>query len=108
MQTRSDAGRTRPMALVLIALTGVAAGAALGAITNSINGLVSPLYYRNILGWYEVNDIWRASIAQGIFEGLLFGLLFSSVFTVVIGIVSKAQCSYWRGSSYVVSVAGIC
>ncbi len=47
----------RPFALVGLALTGVLTGAALGALTNCINGRVSPLYFRNILGWHDVDDV---------------------------------------------------
>ena len=87
----------RPFALVGLAVTGILAGAVLGALTNSINGWVSPLYFRNILRWHDVEDVWRASIAQGIFEGLLFGLFLALVFTIVVGCVSKARCSYRFG-----------
>ena len=50
--------------------------AALGALTNSVNGLISPEYFRTILGWVYLSDmdVWRASIAQGILEGVIFGL----------------------------------
>jgi hypothetical protein len=101
--------RLRPLSLFLLASTGVAAGALLGAVTNSINGYVSPLYFRNILGWQNLDDVWRASIAQGIFEGILLGLCFSVVFIAAIGIISKAQCSYWRGCAYIglVTVAAL-
>ena len=91
------AGQYHPFALVGLAVTGVLTGAALGGLTNSVNGWISPLYFRNILGWHDVNDVWRATIAQGIFEGLLFGLFLALVFTVVVGCVSKARCSYRFG-----------
>jgi hypothetical protein len=58
------------LALVGLAVTGILAGAGLGALTNGINGWVSPLDFRNILRWHDVDDVWRASIAQGIFERL--------------------------------------
>jgi len=45
----------RPLALIGLAVTGILIGAALGALTNSINGLVSPLYFRNVLGWQDIN-----------------------------------------------------
>ena len=35
----------RPFALIGLAVTGVLAGAVFGTLTNSINGLVSPLYF---------------------------------------------------------------
>ena len=38
--------RRRPLALILLAATVVVASAALGAATNSVNGAVSPLYFR--------------------------------------------------------------
>ncbi|HUT09009.1 MAG TPA: hypothetical protein VMY42_00800 [Thermoguttaceae bacterium] len=101
----------RPFALIGLAVTGIVAGAALGALTNSINGWVSPLYFRNILRWHDVEDVWRASIAQGVFEGLLFGLFLSLVFVIVAGIVSKARCSYRFGATVllvVVAAAFVC
>ncbi len=96
----------RPFALVGLAVTGIVAGAALGALTNSINGWVSPLYFRNILRWHDVEDVWRASIAQGIFEGLIFGIFLSLVFVIVAGIVSKTRCSYRFGSTVLLVVVG--
>jgi hypothetical protein len=84
----------RPLTLFGIAVTGVFASACLGAITNAVNGWVSPLYFVTILGWHGVEDVWRASIAQGIFEGLLFGVFFSLVFTAGAGVITRASCSY--------------
>jgi hypothetical protein len=100
-----DSNQHRPFALVGLAVTGVFTGAVLGALTNSINGWVSPLYFRNILRWHDVEDIWRASIAQGIFEGLLFGLFLAMVFATVVGCVSKARCSYQFGVVVLLFVA---
>ncbi|QDV22211.1 hypothetical protein [Aureliella helgolandensis] len=85
---------TNPVALLLIAATASVGGAVIGASTNAINGAVSPLYFRNIMRWHDVEDIWRASIAQGIFEGLIYGIMFSVVFTLVVGLVSHARCSF--------------
>jgi hypothetical protein len=80
-----DLQRSRPGAMIGLAFTGVVLGAFLGALTNSVNGWVSPTYFRNIMRWHDVADIWRASIAQGILEGLMFGLAFSVIFVAVIG-----------------------
>lgn len=85
---------TQTVALLLIAATAIAGGAVIGASTNAINGAVSPLYFRNIMRWHDVENIWRASIAQGIFEGLVYGIMFSVVFTLVVGLVTRARCSF--------------
>ncbi len=103
--TARDSNQYRPFALIGLAVTGILAGAVLGALTNCINGLVSPLYFCNILGWHDVDDVWRASIAQGIFEGLIFGLFLALVFTIVVGCVSKARCSYRFGVGTLLFVA---
>lgn len=92
--------RSRPGALVGLAFSGVLLGAILGALTNSVNGWVSPTYFRNIMRWHDVADIWRASIAQGILEGLMFGLAFSVIFVAVVGMVSKARCPYRIAATY--------
>ena len=82
---------TRPVTLFAIAVTGVLASAFLGGSTNAINGLVSPRYFVTIMGWNDVTDVWRASIAQGLFEGFCFGLFFTLLFTVGTGIITGAQ-----------------
>ncbi len=87
-------GSARPGALLGVAATAVAGGAVVGGSTNAVNGAVSPLYFREVLGWQDVANVWRASIAQGVFEGLLYGVVFALVFTLVVGIVSKARCPY--------------
>ena len=97
-----DSSQHRPLALVGIAVTGILTGAILGALTNSINGWISPLYFQMFFYWH--GDVWRATIAQGIFEGLLFGLILALVFTIVVGIVSKVRCSYRFGAAVVVFV----
>jgi hypothetical protein len=65
----------------------------LGGTTNAVNGWVSPTYFVTILRWQGVEDVWRASIAQGIFEGLIFGVFFSLVFTIATGIITRASCT---------------
>jgi membrane protein implicated in regulation of membrane protease activity len=85
---------TRPLTLFAIAVTGVLVSAFLGGSTNAVNGLVSPRYFVTILRWHDVTDVWRASIAQGVFEGFCFGVFFSLVFTTTTGIITGASCSY--------------
>jgi hypothetical protein len=94
----------RPGALIGLPLTGILAGALLGAVTNSVNSLVSPDYYRNILYWHNVQNVQRAAIAQGIYEGLLFGLVFSLIFTIVVGVIARARCPYRLGVRYILFV----
>jgi len=65
---------------------------------------VSPEYYRNIVRWNDVQDIWRASIAQGILEGIVYGVMFSVVFTLVVGIVSRARCSFSFACRYLLTI----
>jgi len=97
--------RSRPGAMIGLAFSGVLLGAILGALTNTVNGWLSPTYFRNIMHWQDVADIWRASIAQGILEGLMFGLAFSVIFVAVVGIVSKARCPYRLAGVYLLGIA---
>lgn len=84
----------RPVTLFGVALTGVFAGACLGAAINAVNARVSPEYFVTVLRWQGVEDVWRACVAQGIFEGLLFGVVFSLVFTAGAGIITRGRCGY--------------
>jgi hypothetical protein len=103
-----EQSHTRPGALLAIAATAVGMGGFIGATTNAVGGAVSPLYFQNVLGWGEIENIWRAAVAQGIFEGLMYGLFFSVVFTLVVGIVSRAQCAYTSALRYLFSImAGV-
>jgi hypothetical protein len=103
--------RSRPLDLAAIVVTGVGAGGCLGALTSAVNGWVSPFYYMNILGWHDVEDVWRASIAQGLFEGLLFGVFFASIFATITGLITKAACPYAFAFRHVMGIlagASIC
>ena len=90
----AEVWRMRPLALAAVAVTGVLAGGFVGATTNAVNGLVSPLYFVTILHWHNVENVWRAGIAQGAFEGLLFGVFFSLAFTASTGIITGCACTY--------------
>jgi hypothetical protein len=96
--------QTRPLALAALALTGVLACALLGAVANAVNGYVSPLYFKTILGWGDVEDLWRASIAQGVLEGLLFGVALSLLYTTIVGLVTGASCSYEFGLKHLLAI----
>jgi hypothetical protein len=84
----------RPLSLFAVAVTGVGASACLGGLTNAVNGWVSPRYFVTTLGWQDVEDVWRASVAQGVFEGLCFGVFFSLLFTAAAGLITRASCGY--------------
>ena len=94
------------MALAGLVLTGIVAGAVLGATTNAVNGSVSPLYFVNVLGWDHVADVQRAAIAQGILEGLGIGVVLSLVFTFVVGLISRASCPYGFGLAHLLGIVG--
>lgn len=97
---------TRPVTLFGVALTGVFAGACLGAAINAVNARVSPQYFATVLRWQGVEDVWRASVAQGIFEGLLFGVAFSLVFTAGVGIITRAGCGYGFAVRHLLGIVG--
>jgi len=80
----------KPLALVQIAVILVFAGALIGASTNLINGLVSEIYFKNIMGW-NFKGIWIAAISQGIFEGTLYGVLFSLIYTTSFAFITKVR-----------------
>ncbi len=101
--TGSNGGR--PGALFKVALSGVALGAILGALTNAVNGWVSPLYFRVVLRWDDVQDIWRACVAQGILEGVLSGLVIAVAFTTVVGLVSKGRSPYGLAALHLLLIA---
>jgi hypothetical protein len=82
----------------LVATSCIFSGGCIGAITNMINGAVSPYYFRIVMNW-NFPDIWLASVVQGIFEGILYGLIFSLIFTTGFGIITKGEANFkfaWR------------
>ena len=106
LQAPGQRPAARPLDLAAIAVMGVALSGFLGATTNAVNGLVSPLYFVTILGWRDVADVWRASIAQGLFEGLQFGILFSLVFTTACGLITGAACPFRVAAKHLLGILG--
>ncbi|MGE3851216.1 MAG: hypothetical protein AB7K09_05705 [Planctomycetota bacterium] len=94
-----------PLAPVALFGTCVAASAVLGAVTNAINGSVSPTYFVTILRWQGVQDVWRACIAQGVFEGLATGVLLGLIVTVATGWISAGRMPAARGVVLVLKIA---
>jgi hypothetical protein len=97
----------RPLTLLGIAVSTIAAGGILGAMTNAVNGAVSPTYFRNVLRWHHVEHLWRAAVAQGIFEGLIYGVLFAFVFTLVVAVASRARATFGFAIRYVLLACAI-
>jgi len=81
------------LTIFYVALSCIALGGFVGATTNMINGSVSPYYFKAVMFW-DFEDIWIASLAQGILEGLLYGVIFALIFTTGFGIVTKGQAPY--------------
>lgn len=77
---------------LLIVVATIGLGGVIGATTNAINGVISPHYFRKIMNWDDVEQVWRASVAQGIFEGLLYGILFAIIIAIVIGFKTGGIC----------------
>lgn len=82
----------RPMVLVAMAVSSVAAGTIVGITTNAVNGAVSPAYFRNLMGW--TYDIWQLSVVRGVLEGSFVGLVFAAFLTTAIAIVTRATCTW--------------
>jgi hypothetical protein len=97
--------QTNYLTIIWVALSCVLTGGLIGASTNAINGFVSPKYFQNILGW-NFQDIWSASIAQGIFEGLIYGVIFSIVFGATFAHVTKGQATYRFALNQLIRIIG--
>ena len=88
--------KTDPIRLAtpfLTLLTSIIGGGILGALTNFINGKVSPVYFQNVMHWGDVSDVPRAAIGQGIFEGLICGLIFGTILVTAVSLISKLRLS---------------
>jgi len=83
MQTPNN--QTDFLTIFFVATVCIISGGLIGAVTNIVNGKISPYYYQAIMHW-DFEDIWSAAIAQGILEGLLYGIIFSLIFTITFGL----------------------
>ena len=54
--------------------------------------------------WHDIEHLWRACVAQGIFEGLIYGTLFAVVFTAVFGVVTKGECPYFKVLTFMLGI----
>lgn len=94
------------LTIFFIALTCIFIGGFIGAVTNMINGAVSPFYFKVIMNW-NFPDIWAAAVAQGVFEGLIYGVIFSIVFTTGFGIITKGKAGYIFGLKQLLKIGFI-
>ena len=56
------------------------------------------------MGWQDVQNVWRASIAQGIFEGFIYGVFFAIIFTAFVGWISKGKCTFGFAFRYLLLI----
>lgn len=78
----------------LIFLTGALSGGVLGAITNMLNGLVSPFFFYIVLGWQNFDTIWEKAVYQGAYEGMIYGVVYSLIFCISLAIITKGKAKY--------------
>ena len=88
----------------LIALTCILMGGTIGAITNMVNGALSPYYFKTTMNW-GFQEIWIASVAQGILEGLFHGVFFAIIFTIGFGIITKGKANYAFAFKHIIRIA---
>jgi hypothetical protein len=82
----------------------MAASACVGVISNLVNGLISPEYFRASAGLQEAEAAWRARIAEGLFSGLFGGIFLSVVFTAGVGSITQCSCSYKFAVRYLLGI----
>lgn len=90
--------------IFLISITCVLMGGIIGAVSNMINGAVSPYYFKTTMNW-GFQDIWIASMAQGILEGLFHGVFFAIIFTIGFGIITKGKANYAFAFKHIIRIA---
>ncbi len=83
----------RPGVAAALPPAGLAVGVLLGALTNVVNGSVSPWYFAAVMGWEEREAPTRA-IFQGMLEGAALGLIFG-----VVTAMSFAASTGFRGTA---------
>lgn len=98
--------QTNFLTLFFVAATCIISGGLIGAVTNMLNGIISPYYYRATMYW-NFEEIWTAAVAQGILEGLLYGIIFSIIFTITFGLVTKGKGTYIFAFQQLLKLMGI-
>jgi hypothetical protein len=86
--------------IVALLMVGPLLSSAFGAVTNCVNGAVSPEFFTDVMGY--AGDQWRLSVRNGIIKGALFGLAYGTMFVVLILAVSHRRCIWHTAMRYAV------
>ena len=88
MDSRTDPLYVRtPLALAGLSIV---LGVALGAAVNVLNGVVSPTYFRRVMGWR--GDVTALAVLQGAVEGAVSGFFFGVFAALVVTAVTRLRC----------------
>ena len=105
-QGKGGGGKPKISVLIGVVATGVALSITLGALTNAINSAVSPTYFYLVFNQQvDANEIWKASILEGIKEGGCLGLFVSGVLTAGASAICRSQSSYTLLARYLLGIS---
>lgn len=99
-ELKEDLLRARPLEILALLPVGILCGVLMGAVTNAINGVVSPAYFSLLFWDWKAQDdfeLWRFTIEQGMLEGSVFGAVFSLILMFGIAFISKLRCPFRPG-----------
>jgi hypothetical protein len=65
-------------------------GSAFGAMTNLVNGLISPQFFADVMNIRD--DLWLNSVRNGIIRGAMFGAVYGTVFVLLLAWISRPRC----------------
>jgi hypothetical protein len=65
-------------------------GSAFGAMTNMLNGIVSPKFFADVMNVHD--DLLRNSIRNGIMRGAMFGAVYGTVFVALLAWMTRLRC----------------
>lgn len=83
----------RAMRLLLVPAACMLFAWVIGAVTNAINGIVSPTYFNTVIGpWYGDAMSLGDVVMHGLLESTVFGVAFAFVFTLVYGLSTRTRC----------------
>ena len=85
---------TRPLALLSCIGATSLAGAIAGGLTNAASAGFDTEFFRAALRWWDIKDVWRAAIAEGVFAGALIGFFGSLVFALWIGLATRCRIGH--------------